>query len=140
MVVAWQGHMVLQVGSRSTENNGVRSQHSLLVIADALYGLNQGGPSGYPNLQPNSIFCSLDPVAIDSVMADYIESTSHNTNYIGNGRITLQAAAQTGLGNFETSCNNGDCSFVYTAIDLIKCSQGCGSDPPPMPPTNLRMR
>jgi uncharacterized protein (DUF362 family) len=110
----------------------------LLVVADALYGLNQGGPGGYPNLQSNSIFFSQDPVAVDSVMADYLESTSHDTRYTGNGRITLQAAAQAGLGNFETGCISGDCGFVYSAIDLVRCAEGCGSMIPPMPPRNLR--
>ena len=98
---------------------------TLLVVADAIYGLKSGGPDGYPDTSdgitdplPNSIFLSTDPVAADSVMADYLENRGADFDY-RNPRVYLAAAASIGLGNYETSL-----SYDYSLIDLVQCVDG----------------
>ena len=98
---------------------------TLLVVADGVYGLRAGGPTDNPggsrgitNPYPNSLFLSTDPVAVDSVMIDYLQNrgaswgTSEPRNY-------LAAAASVGLGNFETNL-----SYRYTRIKLVRCTNG----------------
>ncbi len=110
---------------------------TILILADAIYGLRAGGPSGDPDGSngikpyPNSIFASQDPVAIDSVMADYLESLDARMTPSGNDpRTYLRVAAAAGLGNHSTSCQNGQCQFQYPNIDLIRCQQTCSGSPP----------
>ena len=105
-------------------HNYIRNK-TLLVVADGIYGLKAGGPTDNPggskgitNPYPNSLFLSTDPVAVDSVMVDYLQNrgaswgTSEPRNY-------LAAAARAGLGNFETNLN-----YQYTKIGLVKCTNG----------------
>lgn len=77
---------------------------TVLTIGDGLYG-SKGDHSSIPqpwttfgNQSPNSLFLSQDPVAIDSVMYDFLEAEAgvqaHGDDY-------LALAAQAGLGVFE---------------------------------------
>jgi len=111
---------------------------TMLVVDDAIYGLKNGGPNGYPNFTPNALFLSRDPVAIDSVMTDYLESQGACITCAGsNPRIYMQEGAKVGLGNYATSCTGTNCSFVYTNIDLVRCNPACpGTPSPTSPPQN----
>ena len=107
----------------------IRSK-TLLVVADAIYGLRVGGPDANPGSAsngildpfPNSLFVSRDPVAVDSVMIDYLASRGAVFQRFGNPfepRTYLIAAASVGLGVHETSPN-----FDYRSIDLARCVNG----------------
>lgn len=98
---------------------------TLLVVADGIYGLKAGGPTDNPggskgitNPYPNSLFLSTDPVAVDSVMIDYLQNRGANWG-TSEPRNYLAAAASVGLGNFETNL-----SYNYTKINLVKCTNG----------------
>ena len=90
---------------------------TVLTIGDALYGARINNytevPSPWPtfgNKSPNSLFFSRDPVAIDSVMYDFLEAEGGvpkgSDNY-------LKLAATRGLGVFE----HRDASGRYRSID-----------------------
>jgi uncharacterized protein (DUF362 family) len=122
---------LVQLNSHSIIKN-----KTILVVADALYGLKSGGPDGFPNIRPNSLFLSTDPVAVDSVMIDYLESIGGSIYNPNDPRITYRLAAQEGLGNYATSCNSGSCSLDYqgTSIQLIKCPNAvCPGGTTPIP-------
>ena len=77
---------------------------TVLTIADGLYG-SKGDQASVPapwttfdNQAPNSLFFSQDPVAIDSVMYDFLEA---QTLVQAGGDDYLALAAQEGLGVFE---------------------------------------
>lgn len=99
---------------------------TILVVADGLYGLKRGGP-GCRNgcaqdsnfFNANSIFVSVDPIAVDSVMIDYLASEGSSFNG-KDARFPYRLAAEAGLGNFGTSCSGNNCSFSYSNINLIK--------------------
>ncbi|MBU4210673.1 DUF362 domain-containing protein [Patescibacteria group bacterium] len=114
---------------------------TILIVDDALYALKNGGPgcngvcNSDPNFfTPNSLFISTDPVAVDSVMVDYLESQRRTGWGNNDPRITYSIAALADLGNFANSCSNGNCSFSYSNIDLIRCDSNCPSLPtaPPL--------
>jgi len=108
-------------------NHPLIRDKTLLVVADAMYGLKQGGPDGDPsgsqgikNPWPSSIFLSTDPVAADSVMLDYMTNRGAEFAYWGSPReprVYLVAAASIGLGNYDTSL-----SYNYSKINLIRCT------------------
>jgi hypothetical protein len=67
--------------------------------------------STYGNQPPNSLFFSLDPVAIDSVMADFLDAEA---GIDPRSRYYLPLAEASGLGIFE----QGDpWASGYTRID-----------------------
>ena len=107
----------------------IRSK-TLLVVADAIYGLRVGGPDANPgsagngilNPYPNSLFLSRDPVAVDSVMIDYLASRGAVFQRFGSHfepRTYLIAAASIGLGTHEASPD-----FNYQSISLATCING----------------
>jgi len=109
---------------------------TILIVDDAIFGLKSGGPGGMPNIAPNSIFVSSDPVAVDSVMIDYLDSLS--AYYTGKDpRVAYRLAGQIGLGNFATSCSGSSCSFSYSNIDLQRCNRVCGASVPTSTPTRV---
>ena len=110
-------------------------QKTILIIDVALYGLKGGGPScngscGQDSnfFVANSIFLSQDPVAVDSLMIDYLQSVRGvGWGTTANPRITYDLAARNGLGNFVTSCDSqSNCSFNYdtAVIELVRCENG----------------
>jgi len=77
---------------------------TVLTIGDGLYG-SRGSQDSIPerwatfdNDSPRSLFFSQDPVAIDSVMYDFLETEAGVNN---GGDDYLARAAQAGLGVFE---------------------------------------
>jgi len=123
-------------------NQAAIKQKTILVVADALYGLKNGGPNCNNGCSQdgnfftaNSLFLSTDPVAVDSVMIDYMQSVRQaGWEDERNPRITYYTAAQNGLGNYATSCTSQNiCSFVYTNIKLVKCEDGSCSGGEPTP-------
>jgi hypothetical protein len=99
------------------------AQKTLLVVADGIYGLRERGPSEDPGGQygltdpfPNSLFVSTDPLAVDSVMADYLQNRGANFNVPWDARMYMSAAAAIGLGNHETRLD-----YQYRTIDLLTC-------------------
>ncbi|MBN1999642.1 DUF362 domain-containing protein [candidate division KSB1 bacterium] len=43
-----------------------------LNICEAIYGIRSGGPMGYPQISPNSMIFSRDPVALDRVALQFL--------------------------------------------------------------------
>jgi len=98
-------------------NNTHIKDKTVLTIGDALYGARITNmdevPSRWPsfdNHSPNSLFFSIDPVAIDSVMVDFLDAEGGvrkgSDDY-------LALAAASGLGVFE----RWDASRHYHIID-----------------------
>ncbi len=111
---------------------------TILVVGDAMYGLKSGGPSQSPDSAhgikpwPSSIFISTDPIAVDSVMIDYIATFNNNSFPGGEPRVVYQAAASAGLGTYETGYPN----FSYGRIRLIRCTDStCGGVVPTPTPS-----
>jgi hypothetical protein len=75
-----------------------------LVIGDGLFGnwrSNSGKPERWDtfgNAAPNSLFFATDPVAIDSVMCDFLEAEEWINNEADD---YLQLAEEAGLGVYE---------------------------------------
>jgi hypothetical protein len=94
---------------------------TVLIVGDALFGSwynNQGAPgvwSLFGGKFPNSIFLSTDPVAIDSVMFDFLnaEWARH-----ANADLYLHRAVELGLGTHEHWNNATD--KEYSVIDFRK--------------------
>jgi hypothetical protein len=97
-------------------NNTHIKDKTVLTVGDALYGgrfNNYEIPSPWPSFgdqPPNSLFFSIDPVAIDSVMVDYLNEEggvrSGSDDY-------LALAAASGLGAYE----RWDALHEYQVID-----------------------
>jgi hypothetical protein len=97
-------------------NNTHIKDKTVLTVGDALYGgriNNYEVPSrwsSFANQSPNSLFFSVDPVAIDSVMVDFLAEEggvrSGSDDY-------LVLAAASGLGVYE----RWDASHQYQVID-----------------------
>jgi hypothetical protein len=110
---------------------------TLLVVADAIYGLrrvgpseNPSGPNGITDPWPNSVFVSPDPVAVDSVAIDFLANCNADFPFpeaIPEPRSYLQLAASVGLGVHESSL-----TYEYRNINLARCIDGvCTSGPSP---------
>ena len=101
---------------------------TVLIIGDALYGgwqSNNTAPERWDSFNddsPNMLFFSGDPVAIDSVMFDYLD----REGYVNPAsEDILVVAAQAGLGVHERWDNDTD--RHYQSIDYIEI-EGAGSD------------
>jgi len=112
---------------------------TILVVGDGIYGTKKGteasNPSGPDGISPwpNSIFVSTDPIALDSVMIDYIASqpgTKIAGSMLSWVQTLYQNAAAEGLGTFDTSSDTSF-DFKYSHINLIRCvNGGCGQTSP----------
>jgi uncharacterized protein (DUF362 family) len=109
-----------------------KNQHfsgkTVLTIADGLYG-SKGDQSSIPqpwttfdNDAPNSLFFSQDPVAIDSVMYDFLHAEAGVQDH---GDDYLALAADAGLGVFEHRASDAppreewydEIDYVYVDAD-----------------------
>lgn len=130
------------------QNTNIRDK-TVLIVGDGLYGdkcSNNEKPERWDtfnNDSPNSLFFSTDPVAIDSVMYDFLKAekcpgfwetvpldiSDYPDDY-------LPLAEDAALGVFE----HGDPwkgSDGYTRIDFIRCEDSvCPETPTPPSPTN----
>lgn len=72
---AWQLH-AYSCNPYLVELNGLPpiKNTPTLFLVDSIFGLNRGGPRGYPNFRYNSILLSRDTVAIDKRGFDIIKS------------------------------------------------------------------
>jgi uncharacterized protein (DUF362 family) len=101
---------------------------TVLTIADGLYG-SRGHQASVPeswttfnDQAPNSMFFSRDPVAIDSVLYDFLEAEA---GVQAGGDDYLALAAQQGLGVFEHRAPGASgpeqwyshINYVYLAVD-----------------------
>ena len=102
----------------------VVAERTRLILADALLGaplFARGdigrAPTRWHTLPegatPSSIFLSRDPVAIESVIADYVIEEQHNADVVPHPDAYLADAMSLGLGVFERRDANGD----YHAIN-----------------------
>jgi hypothetical protein len=74
---------------------------TVLTVGDGLFGKGFSTPtlwSTYGNRPPNSLYFSIDPVAIDSVMTDFLDA---ETDIDVHSRDYLVLAEASGLGVFE---------------------------------------
>jgi hypothetical protein len=105
-----------------------RSQHiglkTVLTVGDGLFAAIDfaGAPqtwSTFGNQLPNSLFFSIDPVAIDCVMHDFI-AAQPGTNIPSGANNYLILAANAGLGVFETiNPWSGSYSFIdYRSVNI----------------------
>ncbi len=99
-----------------------------LTVGDALWGVYTGGPYGRPQQwstfpggpTPNSIFVGHDPVAIESVMIDYLiaEQEYHGINLLSHDYLH-DAMNYYGLGVHEHRDEQGNYSLIdYVQIDM----------------------
>lgn len=106
-------------------NPNIRDK-TILLVGDGLYGDrkdNTSKPAPWETFgsdSPNSLFFSVDPVAIDSVMIDVLHAEGSNGGVADWADDYLKLAAGEGLGVYERGDpwqgRNG-----YTLIDLIRC-------------------
>jgi PKD repeat protein len=89
----------------------------VLVVGDGIYS-NTVTNTEPPNVSPEVIFMSKDPVALDSVMFDYFHTLSTRQVWHQN---YLHLAAQSGLGVHE--------HYPYAQIDYVELG-GDGNIPP----------
>jgi hypothetical protein len=101
---------------------------TVLIIGDALYAgwsSNNTPPerwASFNNDSPNMLFFSADPVAIDSVMFDYLD----REGYVNpKSEDILIVAANAGLGVHERW--NNDTDRNYSVIDYVEI-EGSGSE------------
>ena len=106
-------------------NNLHFKNKTVLTIGDGLYGARINNwsevPSPWPtfdNKSPNSLFFSIDPVAIDCVMYDFLDAEgvvvpAHSDDY-------LNLANASGLGAFE----HWDGAHQYQDIDYQRIEAG----------------
>ena len=118
----------------------------LLIVGDALYGTigdnNKHAErwSTFGSDSPNMLFLAVDPVAVDSVMYDYLD---RQRSVSSKAQEYLMIAANKGLGVYERW--NNDSSREYTAIDYVEVDsdkglcKGCftGDTLAPSPPEDL---
>jgi hypothetical protein len=106
---------------------------TVLTVGDGLYGARINNysevPSPWPtfgNKSPNSLFFSVDPVAIDCVMYDFLNAEggvpAGSDNY-------LRLANTAGLGTFE----HRDAGRQYHAIDYRRLEVSLASTPQYLP-------
>jgi hypothetical protein len=115
-------------------NNTHIRDKTILTVGDALYAARINNyneiPSPWPsfgNQSPNSLFFSTDPVAIDSVMVDFL----HEEGGVPDGSDDyLVLAAASGLGVFE----RWDDSHQYQDIDYQYIEIGVTPTPTIGPP------
>lgn len=99
-----------------------------LVVGDALFGVYTGGPYGVPQQwqtfpdgpTPNSLFLGVDPVAIESVMVDYLiaEQEHHGITLLSHDYLH-DAMDVHGLGIHEHRDEQGNYAAInYLEIDL----------------------
>jgi uncharacterized protein (DUF362 family) len=99
-----------------------------LTVADALFGVWNGGPSGQPmqwetlpgGPTPNSIFMGFDPVALESVMVDYliVEQKYHGVP-VQSHYYLHDAMRHHKLGIHENKDENGNYRFIdYLEIEI----------------------
>jgi hypothetical protein len=96
-----------------------------LIVGDGLFGMSltdgacgSGAPhrwSTFNNLAPNSLFLSIDPVAIDSVMLDYILAERDAHGLWSHPHDHLHCAHSSGLGIHEHRDEQGE----YDEIDFV---------------------
>lgn len=99
---------------------------TVLIVGDGIYGTwphNNIGPYQWVSFgtdSPNILFFSVDPVAIDSVMYDYLlrENTARGTYIHPDAGAYLQIAENNGIGVFEHW--NNDLDRTYLNIDYIE--------------------
>lgn len=128
-------------------NNPNIKDKTVLIIGDGLYGTwpdNNEAPrrwTSFDDDSPNMLFFSVDPVAIDSVMYDYL---MREGSFDPKAEDILIIAAQAGMGVHERWNNNNDREYTsinYVEIDtdtgLCKGCNGTSTPPPPdtTPPT-----
>jgi hypothetical protein len=108
---------------------------TVLIVGDALYGgwrSNNTPPERWDSFSddsPNMLFFAGDPVAIDSVMFDYLD----REGYVNPAsEDILIVAAEAGLGVHERWNNDSD--GQYQTIDYIQI-EGAGSEIPDPDPT-----
>jgi uncharacterized protein (DUF362 family) len=99
-----------------------------LIVADALFGVWNGGPGGKPmqwhtfpgGPTPNSIFVGFDPVAHESVMVDYLiaEQEYHNIHLLSHFYLH-DAMRHHKLGVHEHRDSSGNYSYIdYIELEL----------------------
>lgn len=99
-----------------------------LFVADGLFGAYDWWfphePQPWPTFPngstPNSIFLALDPVALDSVLADYVQAERESHGLWAGEREYLENAMEQGLGVYEQRDSQGN----YHQIEYIEVELG----------------
>lgn len=117
--------------------NPVFYNKTRLVIGDGLMGnptINWQDPvlwSTFGNKPPAIFFFGVDPVAVDSVMFDYIQRECAATSQPARDDKVLRYAASIGLGVLEHW--NNDSQRQYSTIDYREIDFDNGPSPPAAP-------
>lgn len=141
------GNMLVAVNSNPHIRNKLR-----LIVGDFLFGMysgrhftdNNNGRDDIPNpwqtfgnKAPNSLLFSTDPVAIDSVMLDYVEAERSQRGLPTNYNFShIRLCGSAGLGIFERKGVSG-----YSTIEFVERDGSLSDDKtPPSPPSGLRVQ
>ena len=125
-------------------DNPVFRDKTRLIIGDGLMGhptSNYSDPvlwKAFKDNPPEILFFGADPVAVDSVMFDYLQLESALRGYSPRNDTILSIAATKGLGVFEHW--NNDTEKKYSSIDYIKVdfdTQPSADTTPPAAPTGV---
>jgi hypothetical protein len=122
-----------------------------LIVGDGLYG-NPVHNLSYPkisvspriwesfnNVNPRILFFGVDPVAVDSVMFDYMQRECEMAGHSDRDDGILKAAADAGLGVFEHW--DGNQTRKYSLIDYIEVDLDLVQDTTiPQAPVNLEVQ
>ena len=109
-------------------NNPHIRDKTRLIVGDGLFGeFRAGNGGGFPepwstfgNRSPNSLFFSIDPVALDSVMVDYIDAQKEAEGLWVPPHEHLDYATSLGLGIHEHRDEQGQ----YHEIDFVDIEMG----------------
>lgn len=111
-------------------NTNIRNK-TVLIVGDGIFGQGAASETGVPSVWntfdgkfPNSIFLSTDPVAIDSVMFDFLQA--ERNRYPQESRRYLLRAAELGLGTHEEWNNSTDKTYInidFRKIDMNTVSR-----------------
>ena len=109
---------------------------TVLIVGEGLFGgfWHSGAVEewiSFGNDEPNMMFFSVNPVAIDSVMYDYLlreEVLNPNLDILSGAGDVMQVAEDRGLGIYEHWNNDVDRQYPnidYIEIDLDDCIPDC---------------
>jgi uncharacterized protein (DUF362 family) len=120
-------------------NSNIKNK-TVLIVGDGLFcsrTQTEGVPevwSTFGGKFPNSLFLSTDPVAIDSVMFDFLKAEASRSDQ---SQRYLHRAAELGLGRHE-HWNNAT-EKRYSIIDFKKIDMASDDTVAPSRPTGLRI-
>ncbi|MFP4400742.1 MAG: DUF362 domain-containing protein, partial [Candidatus Woesearchaeota archaeon] len=111
-------------------NNPHIKNKTVLIVGDGLYGgwRDNNDPvttwNSFSGDSPNMLLFGVDPVAIDSVMFDWLKREGRGDSLNAGADDVLEVAANSGLGIYDQWDNNDDRN--YSTIDYVEIDHDAG--------------